>query len=256
MARDQGGNRKVVVDHNGLLMGRQALMNETWWRADPALFPELDTRSWTQLDVGGGGEAIGDYGIARIDVGGAIGNYYSLKTKNGGFIPLSSGLITTAEWEWSPNNVNVVLPQCSMVTGFFSGGPANLLAGAGCWFGVRETDTNWQFASQFFGGTGNYWTDAAGAFGGLVDTGVVHNQLEKRMRIEIYGSTSSFGGARALGYINGVLVGEIAAADLPTSNIGWGMEIFRAVVGGGTRSISIGPLKIVHNRRVPSDDAL
>ena len=251
MTRDAGGNRKVIVDHNGLQMGRQAVITENWERSF-STFP-----SWfTETNVGGGSTSVGSYGIARIDVGAVATNHHAVRYTNSEFIPLNdSNLLVTAEFEWSPNNVNVVLPQCKLAVGFFSTGPANLLASEGVWFGVRETDTNWQFASQFLGGSGNYWTDAAGSFGGLVDTGVAHNQLVTRLRIEIYGSHSSFGTARALGYINGTLVGEIAAADLPQFNVGFGMEIYRVAVTG-TRSASIGPLRIVHNRRVRTDDAL
>lgn len=253
---DAGGNRKTIVDHNGLLMGRQAMMNETWWRADPAGSPPLDTKSWTETDTGSGGSTIGPSGIARIDVGATATNRHSLRTTNDQFIPMGdSDLIVAAEWEWSPNNVNVVLPQCKAVMGFFSSGPINLLALEGIWIGARESDTNWQFASQFSGGSGNYWTDAAGAFGNLVDTGVAVSSLKQRMRVEVYGANSSFGGHRALAYINGNLVGEIDSADLPFGNVGWGMEIYRMSTTG-TRSMSVGPLKIVHNRRIRSDDVL
>lgn len=254
--KDAGGNRKVIVDHNGLLMGRQAMMNETWWRADPALSPALDLKSWIRAGTGGGSESIGQYGICRIDPGAGANKFESIYTSNDQFIPMGdSNLIVTAEWEWSPNNVNVVLPTCKVAMGFFSGGVISGVSSEGLWLGVRETDTNWQFGSQKFGGTGTFWTDAAGAFGDLVDTGVPHTSLATRLRIEVYGAHSSFGTARALAYINGALVGEIAGADLPSFNVGWGMEINRVIIGG-TRSMSIGPLKIVHNRRVRSDDAL
>lgn len=254
--KDQGGNRKTIVDHNGLMMGRQTVLNELWWQTNAGVNGATVPVGWSQLENGAGGYTIGDYGIARLDAGASVGHYNRLKTFNTSFIPTNdSNLIVTAEWEFSPNQVNIILPQCGAVMGFFGNGPGGGGSSEGVWIGCRETDTNWQFASQFGGGSGLYWADAAGAFGGLVNTGVPVTSGTTRMRIEIYGAHASFGTARALAYINGSLVGEIPAADLPAFYMGWGMEIVRAVVSG-TRSISVGPLKIVHNRRVRSDDVL
>lgn len=251
--KDSGGNRRVVVDHNGFVMSRCAMIRESWWSTNGSA-----PVGWTDTDVGGGGNFIGDYGIARIDVGATATDRHSLRTSNSKFIPFGEtvAFLAAAEWEWSPNQVNIFLPQCKFVMGFFDGGPLNLLADSGLWIGARETDTNWQLAGfQFAGGGSNYWTEAA-ATGQIVNTGVAVSSATQRMRIEVYGSSASFGGRRAVAYINGSLVAEITnTLVLPNTNMGFGMELYR-VSTTGTRSASIGELLIRHNRRRASEDAL
>jgi len=238
MLRDSAGNQRVAIDHLGLRAGRVLELHQPW--IEPFL------AAWGSPVVGTGSNSVV---TSNTDIKGPARRLFvnanADKATSFGYRVFDGSNWSTQELvlEFELSCVDLAgLPFLVFQGGFLHDESSDISTEDFIKISKTSASANWFFLTR--GST-------AGA-GPLTDTGIAAGGLQ-RFRIEAYGSSTP-GGKRALCYINGVLVAELAAF-LPDS-LPMAVSFYMKATGVVTnKEVIVSPVRLSVTRYL-ADDAL